>query len=77
MSMQSVNIQLPENLYHRLEKTAWATKRSLAEVIIQAVRVGSPPNWEDAPAEFQTDLAALDRLEDEALWQIAQSDNIR
>ena len=33
----------------------------------------SPPRWDDAPAEFQADLAALDRLDDEALWRIARS----
>jgi hypothetical protein len=37
------------------------------------VRIGSPPRWDDAPAEFQADLAALDRLDDEALWRIARS----
>ena len=31
-----------------------------------------PPSWEDAPAEFQADLAALDRLDDDTLWHIAR-----
>jgi len=37
------------------------------------IAVGSPPGWDDAPAEFQADLAALDRLGDEPLWRIARS----
>jgi len=37
------------------------------------VQVGSPPQWEDAPAAFQADLAALDRLDDTALWRVARS----
>jgi hypothetical protein len=41
--------------------------------MLHALKVGSPPNWEDVPAEFQADLAALDRMEDEALWRIARS----
>lgn len=41
--------------------------------MFHALKVGSPPNWEDVPAEFQVDLAALDRMEDEALWRIARS----
>jgi hypothetical protein len=45
----------------------------LDEVLLHAVQMGSPPRWDDAPAEFQADLAALDRLEDEALWRIARS----
>jgi hypothetical protein len=32
-----------------------------------------PPSWEDVPAAFQADLAALDRLDDEALWRTARS----
>ncbi len=34
---------------------------------------GSPPSWETAPAELQADLAALDRLDDAALWRIARN----
>jgi len=37
------------------------------------MQVGSQPRWDDAPAEFQADLAALDRLDDEALWHLARS----
>ena len=37
------------------------------------VSVGSPPRWDDVPVQFQTELAALDRLDDKALWQIARS----
>jgi hypothetical protein len=68
-----VTLELPENLYTRLQQAAQATRRSLDEVLLRAVQIGSPPRWDDAPAEFQADLAALDRLDDEALWRIARS----
>lgn len=42
-------------------------------VPMHATGADSPPNWEDAPAEFQADLAVLDRLGDDALWEIARS----
>ena len=73
MLEQTVTIQLPENLYRRLVDNARATQRSLEEVMLHALRVGSPPTWEDTPAEFQADLAALDSLDDDALWEIARS----
>ena len=76
MLTQDVTISLPEPLYLRLQQVAQGTKQSLAEVIIRAVQIGSPPSWEDAPAEFQADLAALDRLDDEALWRIARSSQL-
>ncbi|MDX2241663.1 MAG: hypothetical protein NW224_13345 [Leptolyngbyaceae cyanobacterium bins.302] len=67
-----ITLQLPERLYQRLVNTAQATQRPLEEVIIHALEVGSPPDWDDVPEEFQADLAALDRLNDEELWAIAR-----
>jgi hypothetical protein len=73
MSVKTVTLQLPENLYVRLQQTARATQQSLNEILLRAVEVGSPPSWETAPAEFQSDLSALDRLDDAALWRVARS----
>jgi hypothetical protein len=39
--------------------------------MLHALKVGSPPDWDSVPDEFKADLAALDRLEDEALWKVA------
>jgi hypothetical protein len=68
-----ITLQLPDRLYQRLINTAQAIQRPLEEVIVHALEVGSPPDWDDVPAEFQADLAALDRLDDATLWQIARS----
>jgi hypothetical protein len=72
MITQDVTLSLPENLYIRLTQAAQATHQSMNDVLLRAVKIGSPPNWEDAPVEFQADLAALGHLDDEALWQIAK-----
>lgn len=45
----------------------------LEEVMLHALQVGSPPTWDDVPEEFQADLAALDKLDDNTLWQIFHS----
>jgi hypothetical protein len=66
-------MELPETLYLRLQQTARATRQSLEATMLRALQVGSPPSWETAPAEFQADLAALDRLDDAALWRIART----
>ncbi len=73
MTVQTITLRLPESLYLRFQQAARATRRSLDDVLLHAVQVGSPPSWDDAPAEFQADLAALDRLDDEALWHLARS----
>jgi hypothetical protein len=68
-----ITLQLPERLYQRLANTAQATQRPLEEIILHALEAGSPPDWDDVPEEFQADLAALDRLDDNALWTLARS----
>lgn len=73
MITRTVTLRLPESLYTRLQQAAQATRRPLDDLLLHAIQVGSPPRWDDAPAEFQADLATLDRLEDEALWRIARS----
>jgi len=67
----TVTLQIPDLIYQRLVNTANATGRSLEEVMLHALKVGSPPEWDNVPDKFKADLAALDRLEDEALWKIA------
>lgn len=73
MPLKTVTMQLPENLYLRLQHTAQATKQPFEEILLRALQVGSPPTWETAPAEFQADLATLDRLDDAALWRVART----
>lgn len=73
MTIQDVNLPLPEDLYLRLQHVAEATQQSLTDVLLHAVQMGSPPDWSDVPAEFQADLAAMDRLSDDALWKVARS----
>jgi len=59
--------------YTRLQQTAQATQQSLDDVFLRALEIGNPPSWDDVPAEFQTDLAAIDRLDDKSLWRIARN----
>ena len=73
MTVTSITLQLPENLFLRLQHAAQAMRQPLNDVLVRAVEIGVPPGWEDVPALFQADLAALDRLDDESLWRIARS----
>jgi hypothetical protein len=69
---ETVTVRLPEQLHHRLAAAAVATRRSLEDILLHALRIGSPPSWDDAPPEHQTELAAMDRLDDDALWKLAR-----
>ena len=73
MTTHTITLQLPEHVYLRLQLIAQAMHQSFDDVVLRAIQVGAPPSWEDTPAEFQADLAALDRLDDTALWLIARS----
>ncbi|MEZ4712779.1 MAG: hypothetical protein R3A44_36665 [Caldilineaceae bacterium] len=73
MPVESVKLDIPTEVYRRLENTARSMAQPLQEVILHALSIGSPPTWEDAPAEFQTELAVMDRLDDSSLWKIARS----
>jgi hypothetical protein len=69
---ETVTLRLPEELHHRLAAAATATRRSLEEILLHALRIGSPPAWGNAPPEHQAELEALDRLDDDALWKLAR-----
>lgn len=58
---ETITLRLPEELYHRLAAAAAATRRSLEEILLHALRIGSPPAWDDAPPEHQAEMAAMDR----------------
>jgi len=73
MTIQTIALPLPEAVFLRFEQMSKVTHRPLVELLLHAVEVGSPPSWEEAPARFQTDLAALDRLDNHSLWQIAKA----
>lgn len=71
--LTEIKLQVPEILYQRLVNTARATQRPVEEIIIHALQVGSPPAWDDIPEEFQAEIAALDKLDDNTLMQIVRA----
>jgi hypothetical protein len=73
MPSETVTLQIPEIIYTRLVNTARATHRPLEEIILRALQIGSPPAWDDIPSEFQAEVASLDKLDDDSLWQIARA----
>ena len=68
-----ITLDLPDELYLRLQQTANSMGQSFEKVVLRAVSLGSPPSWEDVPADFQADLASLDRLDDDSLWVLARA----
>jgi len=74
MSVRAVTLNLPEQLYERLETQARTATRSVDEVVVQTLARGLPPVVEkDLPPALQAELEAMEHLSSEALWRIAES----
>lgn len=73
-AFQVISLQLPDGLYRQLAEAAEAARQPLDRVVIQSIRVGLPPGVDSVPERFRADLRALNSLDDDVLWRIAQSD---
>ncbi|MCL4835768.1 MAG: hypothetical protein KJZ86_25240 [Caldilineaceae bacterium] len=73
MNTREITLSLPEFLYLRFQQMAQATRQPVDDLLVRAVAMGGPPSWEEAPARFQAELAALDRMTDDALWRVART----
>jgi hypothetical protein len=70
---QTITIEIPDRSYQRLVQMAEGMQKPFNDIILRALEIGSPPDWIDVPEEFQADIAALDRLDDDRLRNIARS----
>lgn len=73
MTTQLPTVQIPLSLYRRLERMAALTRHSVEEVVTQALISSVPPLPENLPENMRADLLALEKLSDEALWEVARS----
>jgi hypothetical protein len=69
----TVTLKIPDEVYQRLALNAQATERSIEDILAHVLKVGSPPEWGDVPAEFQADLQGLDGLGDRALQELVSA----
>ena len=69
---QTVTLELPEAVFLPAQRMAEATQRPLAEVLVDALKA-SLPSLEGLPPALTAELVALERLDDDALWQVMLS----
>lgn len=74
MSDHAVVIQLPDSIYQRLVDVAEATGWSLEEVVLQSIRIGMPPSLTKIPEKYHAELLAINKLDDQALWEIGHGE---
>lgn len=74
MTVRTMTLNLPEQLYVHLVDQARAAARSVDDLIVEALTRATPtPVEDDLPSTLRVELKAMEVLSDEALWVIAQS----
>lgn len=73
MTTETISIQVPQALYHRLERLAELTHRPLESLVVQTLTSTIPPLPDDLPAPARDALVALEKLTDDELWRITQA----
>lgn len=73
MTVQTISVPIPQPLYHRLERLADLTRRPGESLVAQTLAANVPPLPDSLPEGMRADLLALEKLDDDALWQVAHS----
>ena len=67
--IETLTIHLPAEAARRLRRVAEISRRPLDEVIADTLQGSLPPLLEDVPPSYQAELAGLESMSTEALWQ--------
>jgi hypothetical protein len=71
MAIQTLTIQLPDRLYARLRHRAQQANRPVEAELVDLLATAILEE-DELPDELSHELAGLEHLEDEALWQAAR-----
>ena len=72
MAVQTIQLQLPDAIYQRLQRVAEATNQPLEKVVLQTIRGNLPPLLDDLSPELRRIVADLQHLDDIALWALTR-----
>ncbi len=68
MTVRTITVTLPEDVYTQLEARARSNARSMEDVVAQTLALGLPPSPErDLPSAIQTELHAMEHLSTKVL----------
>ena len=72
MAVQTVTLNLSEELYRRFSSVAETMNQPLEAILQQTIQGNLPPSLTDLPADLQPELAPRLTMSDQALWALAQ-----
>jgi hypothetical protein len=64
---------LPDETLQRYQQGATAARKLLEEFLVERLTEAIPPLADDLPSPLREELKMLEALDDETLWQVAQS----
>ena len=70
--MRTLTIQLPDEVYARLQHAAHGNEKTVRQVAIQMLRAALLPN-DTMPQGIQQELDVLESLTDDVLWAVART----
>jgi hypothetical protein len=72
MAIQTLTVQLPDRLYAQLRRRAQQANRTVEAELVDLVATAMPEQ-DELPDALSLELAGLEHLDDEALWEAARS----
>jgi hypothetical protein len=69
----AVTLLLPEETLQRYRRGATAARKLLEEFLVERLLETVPPLADDLSSPLREELQALERLDDDALWQVTRS----
>jgi hypothetical protein len=70
MTVQTISVQLPDDMVRRMQRVAVATNQSLEAVLVQTIRGNLPPSLDDLSGEAREQVADLPARADDDPWAI-------
>jgi hypothetical protein len=69
----TVTVQLPEEIYRRLERSTQVANKPVEDLLVQSIKAGMLPSVNHMPSQYREECLALERLSDKRLPQVAES----
>ena len=73
MTVASVTVQIPQPLYHRLERAAVRLQKPVEDLLTETLQAVLPPA-DEIPASIQVEIATLNGFDDAKLRDVAESE---
>lgn len=73
MHVHPVVVELPDDVYERVERTAKGLQQPIDRALVKIVEAGLP-SLAKVPAGYRPELEALEEMTDDELWEVAKAE---